>query len=91
MNLVRKTIVGVAVTVALAGTSALYARNDSAKSDDKNQHGPGMMMQGGGGMMGMMNMTSQMSQMMETCNQMMQGMPTSQHGAGKDAASKQKE
>ena len=74
------TLLGAAAIVTvLASGPTVYA------AETQNQQGSGGMMQGGqGGMMqggqgGMMNMMGQMSQMMETCNKMMQGM--AQHHA----------
>ncbi len=71
----------VAIAVVLAGVPALYAyaQTPSAQgSGSMMQGGQGGMMQNGQGDMmgqgGMMNMMQQMSQMMETCNKMMQGM-----------------
>lgn len=70
-----------AIITVLAGTPALYtyAQAPGAQgSGGMMQGGQGGMMQGGQGDMmgqgGMMNMMQQMSQMMESCNQMMQGM-----------------
>jgi hypothetical protein len=75
MSFIRKTFVGAAIALlAFAGTHALSAQGESAKSGMGMQHGPGSMMQGDPNhMMGMMSMMSQMSQMMDTCNKMMQG------------------
>jgi len=58
-----------AVVAALAGGPALYAYAESPneESDGGMQHG--MMDQGG-----MMNMMQEMSQMMATCNKMMEDM-----------------
>lgn len=72
-----KTLLSTAAVVgALAVGPAVYAY-----AETPNQGGSGRMMQDGrGGMMGQgstMNMMQQMSQMMETCNNMMQDM--SQH------------
>ncbi len=55
-----------AVVAALAGGPALYAyaETPSQESGDAMQHGEG----------GMMNMMQEMSQMMATCNKMMEGM-----------------
>lgn len=82
MHMNLKTLFSAAVAVAvLAGSPALYAYAQAPSTQ-----GSGNMMQGGqGGMMqnsqsdmmgqgGMMNMMQQMSQMMESCNKMMQGM-----------------
>lgn len=70
-----------AVVAALAGGPVVYAYAETPMQNESGgmmQDGQGGMMQGGqGGMMGMMNMMQQMNQMMETCNNMMQGM--SQH------------
>src|SRR3546814_6004 len=70
-----------AVVAALAGGPAVYAYAETPNQEGSGrmmQDGQGGMMEGGqGGMMGTMNMMQQMSQMMETCNNMMQGM--SQH------------
>lgn len=77
----RTLLTTAAALAALAGGSVLYAYADAP-----NPRSSGGMMQGGQGgtpnMMGMPNMMGQMSQMMETCNNMMKGMP--QHpGPGK--------
>ena len=58
-----------ALVAGVAIAPALYA-HDSERSNG-SMMGPGMMDQGG--MMGMMNMMGQMSQMMDHCNEMMQG------------------
>jgi len=61
-----------AVVAALAGGPALYAyaETPSQEPGDAMQHGEGGMM----GQGGMMNMMQEMSQMMATCNKMMEGM-----------------
>lgn len=59
-----------ALFAGLIAAPALYAQDDSAGSQ-RPMMGQGDVMQGG---QGMMNMMGQMSEMMETCNQMMKGM-----------------
>ena len=61
-----------AVLAALAGGSILYAYADTPSSPRS-----GGMMQGNQG--DMTNMMGQMSQMMETCNNMMKEMPKGEH------------
>ena len=80
-----------AVVAALAVGPAVYAY---AETPNKNESGS-MMQDGQGGMMGQggtMNMMQQMSQMMETCNNMMQAM-SQHHGteAPKEGAVPEKE
>lgn len=72
----KKLLSTAAVVAALAGGPAVYAYAQTS-----NQGSGGMMGQDGqGGMMGqsgqggMMGMMQQMSQMMDTCNQMMKDM-----------------
>lgn len=59
----------------LVAAPALYAQDEPATSQSpmtgQGMMGQGGMMQGG---QGMMNMMGQMSEMMETCNEMMKGM-----------------
>jgi hypothetical protein len=75
---------GFAVTVAvgLAFTPQIFAA-DTSQSPGSNM-GTGMMEQGG-----MMNMMQQMSQMMESCNKMMQNMDTAPDSGGPDEQRRQ--
>ena len=70
------------VAVGLAGAPALYAHDSQGSSGSMMGMGQGNMM--GGGMMGTMNMMSNMmsgnGQMAQGCSQMMQGMK-GDHGA----------
>lgn len=64
---------GGAIAVLAIGLAAA----PSVIAQDGSTNGGGMMGRDsmmGGGMMGMMNMMQQMSEMMETCNRMMQSM-----------------
>jgi hypothetical protein len=65
-----KAIAVIAVLVAGIVAAPVLNAHDSGSSDEHNGSmiGPGMM-----GQDGMMNMMEQVSQMMEDCNEMMQG------------------
>ncbi len=69
-----KTLVAAAALITgIGAASAGYAHEDEESSG--SMMGQGGMMQGNpGNKTGMMNMMGQMSTMMETCNEMMQGM-----------------
>lgn len=69
MTINGKIVITTIVAATFAGSSALYAQTTTPSKPE----GAGMMMQGQHG--GMMNMMGQMSQMMDTCNKMMQDTP----------------
>ncbi len=78
-----KTLKTLTLTAMIGGGLAVV----SPLLADDAQHPSGAMkgddMMGGGDMKGMTNMMMQMSQMMESCNKMMQSSLTGDHGSGK--------
>jgi len=81
MTMRLKTLAVVAaLAIGLAAAPAVYA-HDSSKPGG-SMMGPGTMGPGMMGQGGMMNMVGQMGQMMEHCNDMMQG-KAGDHGSGK--------
>ena len=86
---IKTSLIAAAALTAIAGASALHAQADKSTGDGTMHGAPGNMMQGGAeGMMNMMPMMRQMTQMMENCNRMMQRM--SFHGTDKPNADKTK-
>jgi hypothetical protein len=70
---VRRITLGALPLAGLAAVTAVHADESApTSSSPDSMMGEGMMQ--GDGMMGMMGMMNQMTQMMTTCNQMMQGM-----------------
>ncbi len=74
----KALIVASAFVAGIAAAPTLYA-HDSQDSQDSQ----------GSGMMGGGNMMSQMSEMMETCNKMMQDMTQRHHEGPKEPGPKQ--
>lgn len=68
----RARIAAVAIiATGLAGAPVVFAQDQTDQAPTMNQDDMGDMMQGGD-MSGMMNMMSQMGEMMEACTKMMQ-------------------